>query len=299
LSTKKSIHFIVNPISGKGRNKLDANTIFSVLDHKHFEVVIKTTKHANNAASLTKESILEGANAIIACGGDGTVNEVASQLVGSSVKLGIIRLGSGNGLASHLGISNSIAEALEVIKQNYSKKIDVGVVNDYFFFSNMSLGIGARIINHYTGFKKRQIISYFRASLKALFQKSPSQLIDLEIDGFKKTIDPLVLFVSNSNEMGYNLSFTPQASLQDGKLDVVCTEQLTFFEKLAFVKQLIIHKNKRYKKAKYFLTNQIKVTNRKGNEFLTQVDGESILIQSKELKISIKQIALNVLVPKN
>ena len=122
MGTKKSIHFIVNPISGKGKNMLDSHTISSVLNSKDFHIVIKTTKHAKNAASLTKTSILEGANAIIACGGDGTINEVASQLVDSTVLLGIIRLGSGNGLASHVGISRSIREALEVIKQYHKHK---------------------------------------------------------------------------------------------------------------------------------------------------------------------------------
>ena len=299
MGTKTSIHFIVNPISGKGKNKLDSQVISSVLNNNNFHVVIKTTKYANNAAALTKISILEGANAIIACGGDGTVNEVASQLVDSPILLGIIRLGSGNGLASHLGISPSINEALEVIKQYNNTKIDVGTVNEHFFFSNMSLGIGARIINHYTGFKKRQIVSYLRASFKALLYKSPSQIVDLEIDNFKKTLDPLVLFVSNSNEMGYNLSFTPKASLQDGKLDVVFTEQLSFVEKILFATQLIFNKHKRYKKANYFLTDNIKVTNKKQKEFLTQLDGESIIIKSKELNISIKKGALNVLVPKS
>jgi diacylglycerol kinase (ATP) len=299
LGTKTSIHFIVNPISGKGKNKLDSQVISSFLNNNDFHVVIKTTKYANNAAALTKTSILEGANAIIACGGDGTVNEVASQLVYSPILLGIIRLGSGNGLASHLGISPSINEALEVIKQYNNTKIDVGTVNEHFFFSNMSLGIGARIINHYTGFKKRQIISYLRASFKALLYKSPSQIVDLEIDNFKKTLDPLVLFVSNSNEMGYNLSFTPKASLQDGKLDVVFTEQLSFVEKILFASQLIFNKHKRYNKANYFLTDNIKVTNKKQKEFLTQLDGESIIIKSKELNISIKKGALNVLVPKS
>lgn len=298
MGTKTSIHFIINPISGKGKNKLDYQVISSVLNNNDFHVVIKTTKYANNAAALTKTSILEGANAIIACGGDGTVNEVASQLVDSPILLGIIRLGSGNGLASHLGISPSINEALEVIKQYNNTKIDVGTVNEHFFFSNMSLGIGARIINHYTGFKKRQIVSYLRASFKALLYKSPSQIVDLEIDNFKKTLDPLVLFVSNSNEMGYNLSFTPKASLQDGKLDVVFTEQLSFVEKILFASQLIFNKHKRYNKANYFLTDNIKVTNKKQKEFLTQLDGESIIIKSKELNISIKKGALNVFVPK-
>ena len=222
---------------------------------------------------------------------------MASQLVDSPVLLGIIRLGSGNGLASHVGISRSMREALEVIKQYHSTKIDVGTVNEHFFFSNMSLGIGARIINHYTGFKKRQIISYLRASFKALLYKSPPQIIDLQIDNFKKTLDPLVLFVSNSNEMGYNLSFTPKASLQDGKLDVVFTEQLSFLEKILFATQLVFYKHKKYNKAKYFLTDNMKVTNKTQEEFLTQLDGESIIIKSKVLKISIKKGALNILVP--
>ena len=276
---------------------LDSHTISSVLNSKDFHIVIKTTKHAKNAASLTKTSILEGANAIIACGGDGTINEVASHLVDSPVLLGIIRLGSGNGLASHVGISRSMREALEVIKQYHSTKIDVGTVNEHFFFSNMSLGIGARIINHYTGFKKRQIISYLRASFKAILYKSPPQIIDLQIDNFKKTLDPLVLFVSNSNEMGYNLSFTPKASLQDGKLDVVFTEQLSFLEKILFATQLVFYKHKKYNKAKYFLTDNMKVTNKTQEEFLTQLDGESAVIKSKVLKISIKKDALNILVP--
>ena len=105
--------------------------------------------------------------------------------------------------------------------------------------------------------------------------------------------------MSNSNEMGYNLSFTPKASLQDGKLDVVFTEQLSFVEKILFASQLIFNKHKRYNKANYFLTDNIKVTNKKQKEFLTQLDGESIIIKSKEIKISIKKEALNVLAPKS
>ena len=117
----------------------------------------------------------------------------------------------------------------------------------------MSLGIGARIINHYTGFKKRQIISYLRASFKALLYKSPPQIIDLQIDNFKKTLDPLVLFVSNSNEMGYNLSFTPKASLQDGKLDVVFTEQLSFLEKYCLQLNLFLTNTRSIIKQNTFL----------------------------------------------
>ena len=78
-----------------------------------------------------------------------------------------------------------------------------------------------------------------------------------------------------------------------------CCCFLSFIEKIIFASQLIFNKHKRYKKANYFLTDNIKVTNKKQKEFLTQLDGESIIIKSKELNISIKKGALNVLVPKS
>lgn len=297
MNAKKSIHFILNPISGRGQNYLNLDLISSVLNDQDYEVVLKVSQHANNISSLTKLAIKEGADIVVACGGDGTINEVASQLVNTQIPLGIIKFGSGNGLAAHLNIPDELLKALETIKHCKSIKIDVGVVNEYFFFSNMSIGVGAKVINNYTGLKKRQFISYLRATLKALRTKTSSLKVDLEIGDFKKAITPFVLFISNSNEMGYKMSFTPQASLQDGKLDVVFTDQLSLLQTLTFANQIIFFKNKKFKKAEYFLTEQMRVTNKEEDHFLIQLDGESVIIDSKELKISVKKGALNVIVP--
>ena len=97
--------------------------------------------------------------------------------------------------------------------------------------------------------------------------------------------------------MGYKMSFTPQASLQDGKLDVVFTDQLSLLQTLTFANQIIFFKNKKFKKADYFLTEQMRVTNKEEDHFLIQLDGESVIIDSKELKISVKKAALNVIIP--
>ena len=297
MNPKKSIHFILNPISGRGQNQLNIDLISTVLNKQDYEVVLKVSQHKNNIDSLTKMSIKENADIIVACGGDGTINKVSTHLVNTQTPLGIMKFGSGNGLAAHLGIPNKFLSALEVIKNQNITKIDVGVVNQHFFFSNMSVGVGAKVINHYTRYKKRQLISYLRAILKALWAKIPPLKVELDIDGIKRTVSPLVLFVSNSNEMGYKVSFTPDASLQDGKLDVVLSEQLSFFQKLRFVQQIVFMKNKIYNKAEYFLVEQIKVTNKDENRFLIQLDGESAVIDSKELEISVKKAALNVIVP--
>ena len=299
MNTKKSIHFIINPISGRGQNLLNIDLISSVLNKEDYEVVLKVSQHKNNINSLTKTSIKENADIIVACGGDGTINKVATHLVNTHTTLGIIKFGSGNGLASHLDIPNELLSALEVIKNHNETKIDVGVVNKFFFFSNMSVGVGAKVINHYTRYKKRQFISYLRATLKALWSETPPLKVELDIDGIKKIISPLVLFVSNSNEMGYNISFTPKASLHDGRLDVVMTEQLSFFQKLRFVQQIVFSKNKIFNKAEYFLIEKMKVTNKHEGHFLIQLDGESVVINSKELEISVRNAALNVIVPES
>ena len=297
MNPKKSIHFILNPISGRGQNQLNIDLISTVLNKQDYEVVLKVSQHKNNIDSLTKRSIKENADIIVACGGDGTINKVATHLVNTQTPLGIMKFGSGNGLAAHLGIPNKFLSALEAIKNQNITKIDVGVVNQHFFFSNMSIGVGAKVINHYTRYKKRQFISYLRATLKALWAKIPPLKVELDIDGIKRTVSPLVFFVSNSNEMGFNVSFTPNASLQDGKLDVVLSEQLSFFQKLRFVQQIVFMKNKIFNKAEYFLAEQIKVTNKDENRFLIQLDGESAVIDSKELEISVRKAALNVIVP--
>ena len=297
MNPKKNIHFILNPISGRGQNQLNIDLISTVLNKQDYEVVLKVSQHKSNIDSLTKMSIKENADIIVACGGDGTINKVATHLVNTQTPLGIMKFGSGNGLAAHLSIPNEFLNALEVIKNQNITKIDVGVVNQHFFFSNMSVGVGAKVINHYTRYKKRQLISYLRATLKALWTKIPPLKVELDIDGIKRTVSPLVLFVSNSNEMGYNVSFTPDASLQDGKLDVVLSEQLSFFQKLRFVQQIVFMKNKIFNKAEYFLVEQIKVTNKDENRFLIQLDGESAVIDSKELEISVRKAALNVIVP--
>ena len=131
-----SIHFIVNPISGNGNNLITPKLVSGVFNFDEFKVKIKQTQRPKHAKELALKSIKEGADVIVACGGDGTVNEIASSLVGSNVKLGIVPTGSGNGLASALKIPKSISGALNVIKNSNSTQIDVGEINKHYFFSN-------------------------------------------------------------------------------------------------------------------------------------------------------------------
>ena len=179
---------------------------------------------ANEAVSLKPDYI-------VACGGDGTINEVASALVNSDVLLGVIPVGSGNGLASNLGISKNVQQALAVIKSGKRSSIDVGVVNEHYFFSNRGIGIDSMIIKKYSQSSKRSLFIYMKAAMSAAFEFIPKKAM-VAYGSKLTTLTPFMLFISNSNQMGYGMSLTPKASLDDGWLDLFVVPNLSFFQKL-------------------------------------------------------------------
>jgi YegS/Rv2252/BmrU family lipid kinase len=287
----------VNPISGKGKNSLDPAMVLRVFNPKTFKIEITETLKPSHAIELSLESIKKGVDIIVACGGDGTINEVAGCLIGTSVKLGIIKFGSGNGLATTLNIPKNSEDALRVIKQGITTKIDAGEINNHYFFSNSGIGFDANVINNYSNTKKRQLASYLKASLSTFFSKPPPLSIEIAINSELFSLKPFMVFVSNSNEMGYDISLTPKASIQDGMLDVIIVETLNKLEIIYFAFLLLIKKPQKFKKAHYFLTKNIEITNLLNGSVLTQIDGESRQIDSNTLKISIKKEALSVIIP--
>jgi len=287
----------VNPISGKGKNSLDPAMVLRVFNPKTFKIEITETLKPSHAIELSLESIKKGVDIIVACGGDGTINEVAGCLIGTSVKLGIIKFGSGNGLATTLNIPKNSEDALRVIKQGITTKIDAGEINNHYFFSNSGIGFDANVINNYSNTKKRQLASYLKASLSTFFSKPPPLSIEIAINSELFSLKPFMVFVSNSNEMGYDISLTPKASIQDGMLDVIIVETLNKLEIIYFAFLLLIKKPQKFKKAHYFLTKNIEITNLLNGSVLTQIDGESRQIDSNTLKISIKKEALSVVIP--
>mgnify|MGYP006083914553 FL=1 len=292
-----SIHFIVNPISGNGNNLITPKLVSGVFNFDEFKVKIKQTQRPKHAKELALKSIKEGADVIVACGGDGTVNEIASSLVGSNVKLGIVPMGSGNGLASALKIPKSISGALNVIKNSNSTQIDVGEINKHYFFSNTGIGFDANVINNYSKTKQRRLRSYFKASLLTFFNNPPSLSVKITTESKSLRLKPFMVFVSNSNEMGYDISLTPKASIQDGILDAIVVEPLNKLEIIYFGFLLLIKRPQSFKKAHYFLTKNLEITNLEKGGVLAQIDGESVQIKANQINIQIKQAALSVVAP--
>jgi YegS/Rv2252/BmrU family lipid kinase len=225
-----NIHFIVNPIAGNGKNKLPESLLKSLFPNTEYAISIKKTAFAFHANQLTEASIIEGAQIIVACGGDGTINEVASCLVNTSVVLGILPMGSGNGLASNLRIPRNIKKALPIIKNQKVIEIDTGTINGEPFFSNTGVGFDAHVISDFEENNARQLFSYIKSTLRTLKTYNYKNVVELKYTGATESISPFLLFISNSNEMGYKMSLTPRASLQDGLLDEVIVPKLSHFK---------------------------------------------------------------------
>jgi YegS/Rv2252/BmrU family lipid kinase len=290
-----NIHFIVNPIAGKGKTEITHSFLSEYFEDCYYSISVKETAHKTHAIQLTRESITEGAHIIVACGGDGTINEVASELVNSSVVLGIIPIGSGNGLASNLKISKNIKEAILTIRRQNSFKIDVGKVNDTYFFSNTGFGFDATVIKNYEASKRRMFSRYAIAALKSFREIHKQNYIEFTIDDKIIVPNPFLIFISNSNVMGYNLSLTPNASLQDGLLDVIIVPRLSKWKMLVFGILMLVKKVQRLKEVNSFQVKEIKLSRTSGDNFQSQVDGEFLKITDHSVTVKIDKAALLVL----
>ena len=190
----KIIHFIINPISGKGSNQLNLELVSSVFNSEEFDIKTKETLEPGHAKRLAVKSVAEGADIVVACGGDGTVNEVASGLVGTDVGLGIVPMGSGNGLASTLKIPKNIVGALKLIKKFNTVRIDVGQINNEYFFSNTGIGFDAKVINYYSKTKGRGFASYLKAVFSTILYNAPSPHLVITTENKSFNLRPFLVF---------------------------------------------------------------------------------------------------------
>lgn len=156
---------------------------------------------------------------VVAVGGDGTVNEVASAIVDTDTSLGIVPFGSGNGLSRFLGIPMDTKSAIKNLASGRTEIIDSARVNGQPFFNMAGMGFDAHISEIFSHGKKRGFISYIKSSIKEVVGYQP-QNYHIDIDGKKYDYKAFMLSIANSSQYGNNVHISPKASLQDGLLDV-------------------------------------------------------------------------------
>lgn len=216
---KRKYLIIVNPISGTANKYKLADNVHKALTDNGFDAEIAQTESSGHAFHLAEKAAADGTEAVIAIGGDGTVNEVASAIIETPTKLGIIPCGSGNGLARHLGLPLDPAEALKVILKGNSIYCDYASANGRPYFCTFGVGFDARVSHAFSKCKRRGKIAYLRVILKESKTFRPSTYRVTTPDT-QFTREALILAVCNSSQYGNNAFIAPHATLTDGLLDV-------------------------------------------------------------------------------
>lgn len=222
--TTRNFLIFINPISGTANKK----NIHSYLEEKlttlqHRYEILPTNEFGDY--SFLKEKILsENITDVIICGGDGTVNQITSFLVKSNVRVGIIPLGSGNGMAFTAGIPKDYKKALEVILNGNASFVDALTINKNYSCHLCGLGFDAQVSHDFARDAKRGPSTYIKQTLKNFFKAKPFRF-EVSANGNTFTTNAFLLSIANSNQFGNSIVIAPKASLSDGLLDIVIVQK--------------------------------------------------------------------------
>ena len=276
--------FIVNPISGNGRK----DAIIAHLEKNGHKVV--RTEYAGHAEIIARET---EAATVVAVGGDGTVNEVARGIAGTSKTLGIIPCGSGDGLALHLGISRNYRMALKTIMAGKTAPMDGATINGRPFFSVCGIGFDAVVSERFAKSGKRGLLSYIEQGLKTWREYAPDKYT-ITIDGEEWTNDAALITVGNSSQWGNGAKITPHADISDGLLDVTIVDMFNAIEIPELARLLMTGYLDNYSKVHCYKGKEIRI--RRSTTGPAHADGDWF-ITGEAIDIKVIPHALNVIIP--
>ena len=214
----------------------------AIVDRHGDPAEVFVTERHGHARELTKAAVARGARLVMAWGGDGTINEVASALAFGDVPLGIIPAGSGNGLARQLGISRKPAEAIRHAIDAAPRQIDVGEMNDRLFVNLAGIGFDAHVAwkFHAQGSGRRGLITYASIAARALMNYQPATYTIRAAgeDEPGATVRAVLVTVANSPEFGNGAVIAPGARVDDGLLDLVVFEERSRLRTIAQLPRL-------------------------------------------------------------
>ena len=297
---RKFIYFI-NPISGTGGKIALLEKIREKTTEKKIPFEIIHTNAAGDYRYLPQKIAAENITDVIVCGGDGTVNQVANSLQGTSVNIGIIPMGSGNGLAFAAKIPKRIDRALAIIFNGRSEYVDGFYINERFSCMLCGLGFDAQVAHDFARQQKRGLATYVKQSTKNFFSAKPWPF-EIEMDGVRISTEAFFISIANSNQFGNNFTIAPQASLHDGLLDIVVVNKMSKLRMIWTVLKQIrsgqvrMYEDKKYHRndIHYFQAKKLSIKNPQSAPLHIDGDpaGTSLLIE-----IEIIERAFRLLMP--
>lgn len=288
---KKNILFIINPISG-GKAKLKfPEMALRFLNRDIFNAEFIYTERPGHAFEIARSVLNSDVDIVIAVGGDGTINEIATVVEGTDKIFGIIPYGSGNGLARSLNIPLNDKLAIMRLNDLRINRIDTGTFNDRKFFNIAGIGFDAHISAIFAENIKRGLWGYVKTTLTEI-SKYRFQHYHLEIDGTIYERDAFMISIANSSQFGNNAYIAPFASLKDGVLDTCVIKPFPLYQFPVMGYRMFSKSTHKSKYVEIIGSKKIRII----REFAGAIhlDGEPVQMGT-ELNIGIKPLSLSVL----
>ncbi len=289
--SKQKIRFIINPISGKKHREHLPEQIKANLDLSEFDYEITVSEYAGHAKLLAQEAIDAHYDILAVAGGDGSINEVGTPLIGTDTALAVIPCGSGNGLSHCLNIPLDPIKALEVINGNRKRKIDTVEVNGLPFISISGTGYDAKVADDYSKDPRRGFETYFRYIIRnyITMKEHPYSIVLPD-----ETLDVNAFFISfaNSNQMGYDMPISPHASLWDGLVDLCIVQKPNPLELPIMGGFMLDGMMDKAPKVKIIQTPEATIIRPKAD--VINLDGESVMMD-KDLHLKVNPLSLNII----
>ncbi|WP_164821459.1 diacylglycerol/lipid kinase family protein [Paenibacillus koleovorans] len=262
------IGFVVNRTSGNGKGAVKWRELEKLLQAREVAYEVRFTMHGGHAKQLAEELAAQpGMEAVVALGGDGTLNEVASGLIGGSVPLGCVPSGSGNDFARSVGIPADAAGALSRILEHRIQRIDAGFVNGKCFVISAGVGFDGEVarMTNAAAYKrwlnkiKLGSLSYVISVLRLLTSYKPGP-VTLELDGEPHQLQGAWLIaIANMPYYGGGMKICPDARFDDGQFQLCVVDGISRLEFLKFFPQVFAGTHTRHPAIRIWNASHVRI----------------------------------------
>lgn len=287
--------FVINPISGgldksSYINKLEA--IFKK-NNKEFQV-LETRGQGDDKERVAKATDEYAPDVVVAVGGDGTFNMVATALYKKNVLFGIVPLGSANGLATELNIEEDIMLATELLFSGIEKKVDAIIINEKHICLHLSdIGLNAKVVKRFEENKQRGMLGYVRQFIREIKSTQPKEF-KFFINGSEFTKSAHMVVIANASKYGTGAIVNPVGKLDDGKFEICIVKPFPFYALFTLTFHLFKGSLKTSRYVDIISTNEVKIHNM--SREVLQIDGE-VHDYPEQVEAHISQYSYRLIVP--
>lgn len=289
-------HFIVNPLAGSGRTATQFAMVEQKLRELGVEYRVSYTQRPHQGTELALSALEQGASCVIAAGGDGTINEVASAMCGKDAAMGVLPFGTGNDFARAAKLSTEPMEALSVILDGYTRQMDAGQANGLCFANVAGIGFDVDVLRATEKYKVRYngMLPYLLGIFHALTHLRTLHM-SIDVNGEQIREDAMIVIIGNGQYFGGGMHAVPTSDLFDGLFDVRIVKKVGVLRFLSLLPRFV--KGKLPESCPYvrsLRTNALKVSCLE--ECTLELDGE--LVSGTPANIVLLPGAIRLLVNK-